>query len=236
MYGSCVEQARPDSDVDLLLVTRRSMTLHERECLIAVLLEVSGWRGHRRRFPDVAHRRPIELTSLVLDRLWTQPRQAHRDFQFGEWLRGEIVDGRIPQPTNDPDVVLLMAAARARHRLLLGPALADVLPDPPPAHVREAALMVMPGTIANAGGDERNALLTMARILVTVQTARIVAKDVAAAMVIPSLSLAEQALMERARLAYLHGGDDDWTADAPRVRDVLQRLARRAAHTPEGPR
>jgi hypothetical protein len=158
----------------------------------------------------------------------TDPERSHRDFQYGEWLRAEIVNGCIPQPTDDPDVVLLVAAALSRHRVLRGPALEDVLPAVPLAHVREAALRVMPGVIQNATGDERNALLTMARILETVRTGAIVSKAAAAATIIPSLPQPDRGLMERATAGYLHGDDGDWTGDALRVREVLQRLALRA--------
>lgn len=33
---------------------------------MAVLMELSGWSGHAERFPEVAHRRPIDLTSVVI--------------------------------------------------------------------------------------------------------------------------------------------------------------------------
>jgi hypothetical protein len=232
LHGSGVEQLHADSDIDLLLVTRRSLTLAERKHLVAVLMELSGWRGHASRFPEVAPRRPIELTSLVLEHMSTGPDRAHRDFQYGEWLRADIVNGCIPQPTDDPDVVLLVAAALSRHRVLRGPALEDVLPAVPLAHVREAALRVMPGVIQNATGDERNALLTMARILVTVRTGTIMSKAAAAATIIPSLPQPDRGLMERARAGYLHGDDGDWTGDALRVREVLERLAPRATDLP----
>lgn len=228
LHGSGVVQLHADSDIDLLLVTHRSLTLAEREHIVAMLLELSGWRGHAGRFPEAARRRPLELTSLVRGRASTDPDRAHRDFQFGEWLRTDIVNGRIPQPTDDPDVVLLVAAALSRHRVLRGPALQEVLPAAPVSHLRRAALRVMPAVIENAAGDERNALLTMARIVLTVQTGTIVSKDAAAAMVLPSLTSPDRELMERAAAGYLHGDDGDWTADGAHVREALSRLAVRA--------
>jgi predicted nucleotidyltransferase len=228
VYGSAVEQLQADSDIDLLLVTRRSLTLVERKHLVAVLIELSGWRGHASRFPEVAHRRPLELTSLVLERMSTDHGRARRDFQYGEWLRADIVNDCIPQPSDDPDVVLLIASALSRHRVLRGPALKDIVPAVPLAHVREAVLRVMPSVIQNATGDERNALLTMARTLITLRTGTIVSKEAAAAAISPSLPQPDRGLMERARAGYLHGDDGDWSADALRVREVLERLARRA--------
>lgn len=76
--------------------------------------------------------------------------------------------------------------------------------------------------------DERNALLTLARILVTVDTGTIVSKAAAAAKIIPSLPQPDRRLMERALSGYLHGNDGDWTSEASQVRDVLGRLELRA--------
>lgn len=104
LYGSGAERLRADSDIDLLLVTRESLTLAERTGLVALLVELSGWRGHARLFPEAAERRPIDLTSLVVGRMQTEPGRAQRDFQYGEWMRPDVVNGLIPQPTDDPDV------------------------------------------------------------------------------------------------------------------------------------
>lgn len=155
LYGSAVDGLQRDSDIDLLLVTLRSLTDTERERLVAVLMAQSGWSGHAGRFPEVAHRRPIELTSVVIGRMSTDPALAHRDLQFGEWLRAEILDGTSLRPTDDPDVVLLIASALSRHVILRGPVLTDVLPIVPFAHARDAALRVIPGAIQHAPGDER---------------------------------------------------------------------------------
>ena len=65
LFGSAATSGlRPDSDVDLLVLTRRSLTRAERAGLVSLLLSVSGWRGHAERFPEVAARRPIELTLI----------------------------------------------------------------------------------------------------------------------------------------------------------------------------
>ena len=60
LYGSATTGGlRHDSDIDLLVVTRRSLTGGERAALVSVLLTHSGWSGHAADFPEVAHRRPI---------------------------------------------------------------------------------------------------------------------------------------------------------------------------------
>lgn len=223
LYGSAAADGlRPDSDVDLLLVTRRSLTEPERAALTALLLRVSGWRGHVARFPEAADRRPIELTVLVAG----DPRR--RDFQYGEWLREDFVNGRLSQPGEDPDVVILAATAHAAHRVLRGPALTDVL-DPVPRDVLdEAVLAVIPGLLGEIEGDERNVLLTLARVLVTRETGEVVSKDAAAASVAPSLDGLDRELLERARAGYLGTAADDWTGLTSRAAALARLLADRA--------
>ncbi|UMP05387.1 aminoglycoside adenylyltransferase domain-containing protein [Amycolatopsis sp. EV170708-02-1] len=218
LYGSAAAGGlKPDSDVDLLLVTRRSLAEEERAALVSLLLRLSGWRGHAGRFPDAVDRRPIELTGIVAG-----GPPARRDFQCGEWLREEFVEGCLPGPVDDPDVVILAATAHAAHRVLLGPALAEVLDPVPPDLLRDAALGVIPGLLAEIEGDERNVLLTLARIVATVETGRIVSKDAAAAMV------GGGALLERARAGYLGAASDDWTGLSAEVAALARALADRA--------
>lgn len=103
LYGSArTSGLRPDSDIDLLLLTHRSLTAPERAALVSLLLRVSGWRGHAERFPDAVHRRPIELTSIVTGGLRPLTDTPRRDFQYGEWLRARSAPAgsspRTPPP------------------------------------------------------------------------------------------------------------------------------------------
>jgi streptomycin 3"-adenylyltransferase len=66
LFGSAASSGvRPDSDIDLLVVTKCSMSTTERRRLVDLFLAVSGWKGHAGRFPDAVERRPIELISVV---------------------------------------------------------------------------------------------------------------------------------------------------------------------------
>jgi len=68
LYGSgAASGLRPNSDIDLLFLTRRSLTSTERVALVSLLLGVSGWKGHESDFPEAADRRPLELTGTVVD-------------------------------------------------------------------------------------------------------------------------------------------------------------------------
>ncbi|AUI59543.1 aminoglycoside adenylyltransferase domain-containing protein [Amycolatopsis sp. BJA-103] len=223
LYGSAVAGGlRPDSDVDLLLVTRRSLTGPERASLVSLLLGVSGWRGHAARFPEVADRRPIELTVLVAgDRF-------RRDFQYGEWLREDFVAGRLPEPAEDPDVVILVATAHAAHRVLRGPALAEVLEPVAGDELRQSVRVVVPGLIEEIDGDERNVLLTLARVLATLETGEVVTKDAAAAAVAPTLDGVDRELLELARAGYLGLVQDDWAGLRTEAASLAHLLAGRA--------
>ncbi|WP_340682446.1 aminoglycoside adenylyltransferase domain-containing protein [Amycolatopsis coloradensis] len=224
LYGSAAAGGlKPDSDVDLLLLTRRSLGESERAALVSLLSRLSGWRGHADRFPDAADRRPIELTGIVVG-----GKPSHRDFQYGEWLREDLVRGRLPWPVEDPDVVILVATAHAAHRVLRGPALADLLDPVPRELLRDAALGVIPGLLSEIEGDERNVLLTLARIVVTVETGGIVSKDAAAAAIAPTLDGDGRALLQRARAGYLGAASDDWTGLSAEVALLARALADRA--------
>lgn len=228
LIGSAVSSGlRPDSDVDLLVLTRRSMRSAERASLVRTLLAVSGWRGHAERFPEAAGRRPVELTGLVIGEQRPVTADPRRDFQYGEWLREEFVDGGLPLPANDPDVVILAATAQAAHRVLRGPALGDLLAPVPREELSRAAIAIIPDVLEEGKGDERNALLTLARILITVETGRIVSKDAAAEAVAVSLAGEERTLMERARAGYLGIAADDWSGSASAARALARSLADR---------
>ncbi|MGK5628962.1 aminoglycoside adenylyltransferase domain-containing protein [Streptomyces sp. URMC 123] len=238
LYGSTAAASgpRPDSDIDLLVLTRRSLTAAERAALVSLLLGVSGWRGHAARFPDAAHRRPIELTGIVVDDISPLTDTPRRDVQYGEWLRDDLARGHLPQPTSDPDTLVLLATVHSAHRVLRGPAFGDVVAPVPPELLRNALLAVVPDLVAGIEGDERNALLTLARVLVTLDTGRIVSKDAAAEAIARTLTTPERELLERARAGYLGTTADDWTGLTSRVAALARTLAARASGAAEGRR
>lgn len=229
LYGSAtVGGLRPESDIDLLVVVRRSLDRAEREALVRALLPLSGWAGHGERFPEAMSRRPVELTVVVAGDVagWEYP--PRRDFQYGEWLRHEFVNGVVPEPDTDPDLPLLLATALASSRVLRGPGLADLVEPVPPTVLRRAALDSIPGLLADIDGDERNVLLTLARLTVTLESGRIVPKDVAAEEVGPRLDRPDRALLERARDGYRGAVRDQWGPQARALARRLADLARRA--------
>ncbi|WP_350222999.1 acetyltransferase [Mycolicibacter virginiensis] len=211
LYGSAATAGlRPDSDIDLLVLTRTSLTEPERSSLASMLLSVSGWRGHAAQFPEVADRRPLELTSLVVADVDPLPQTPRRDFQFGEWLRAELLDGHVPPAVSDPDVVVLLATAQTAHRVLRGESLEALVAPVQPELLRQALLALLPELLNDPAGEERFFLLTLARMLITIETGQIVAKDVAAQRVAPRLTGPDRALLELAGQDYLGLVHVDW--------------------------
>lgn len=127
LYGSSVAGGlQHESDVDLLAVTRRTLSTQERVEITDLLLRFSGRRA------TVQPGRPVELTAVVHSELtrWTYP--AVCDYQYGEWLREDIAAGQVPAPHPDPDLAILISSARSTSEPLRGPALYRIT-DPIPA-------------------------------------------------------------------------------------------------------
>ncbi|MDF8265660.1 aminoglycoside adenylyltransferase family protein [Luteipulveratus flavus] len=222
LYGSAVAGGlRPDSDVDLLLLTERALTASERSALTQVLLDHSGRRA--RRTPG----RPVELTCIVRSSVapWAYPPMS--DYQYGEWLRDEALAGDPLGPKPSPDLAVLLTQARADSVALRGAALSDVTADVPPADLRRAVLDSLDPLLADLDGDERNVLLTLARMVVTLESGRIVAKDVAAAEIGATLTEADRGTLDLARRAYLGEAHDDWTHRRTDARVTAAALAAR---------
>ncbi|MCQ9342088.1 MULTISPECIES: aminoglycoside adenylyltransferase domain-containing protein [Corynebacterium] len=228
LYGSAASSGlRSRSDIDILVLTQSSLNRTERQALIALLLGISGWIGHAETFPEATSERPIELTTLAVGESWTITEAPVIDFQYGEWLRESMWRGNLPQPTVDPDALTLVATAQSANVRLLGAPLGDLIPPIPSALLHHAVKAVIPDLMEEIIGDEMNSLLTLARILVTLDTGQIVSKDAAADMIAPTLNDADRALMELARDVYLGNAPDSWTGYEEGVLDLTQLLAER---------
>ena len=201
----CYGGLRPDSDLDILLITRVPLHVGERRMLTEHLLGYSGTRATRQ--PG----RPIELTSLVLDDIkpWRYP--AMRDFLYGEWLRTDYEAGRLPHREPDPNLPVILTSARQHSSALMGPPLAELTDPVPGEHLTQSMFDALPSLLDDLVGDERNVLLTLARILFTLRTGLIAPKDVAAADVCSILASAHAHILDLAARAYRGEVRDDWT-------------------------
>lgn len=221
VYGSAVTGGlRPDSDVDLLMVTGAPLAAPDRRRLLSFLQSVSGRRAGR------GPSRPLDVTSVVLDQIspWRQPPIA--DFLYGEWLRDDFVGGVLPEPHSRPDLAILFTTARQHSVTVVGPPAAELLPEVPPAELRAAIATSLDPLRAELTGDERNVLLTLARMVVTLETGEIAAKDVAAQRLLTSVSTPTRQALTAAAAAYQGAGGDDWT-DTAATECVADELADR---------
>lgn len=203
--STCDGGLRPDSDLDILLITRVPLHLSDRRMMIEHLLRYSGRRA------TTQPGRPIELTSLVLDDItpWRYP--AVRDFLFGEWLRDEYEAGVLPHREADPNLSVILTSARRHSLVLMGPPLAELTEPVPREHLTQSMFDALPSLLDGLVGDERNVLLTLARILFTLRTGDIAPKDVAAAEERSTLAPARARILDLAAQAYRGEVQDDWT-------------------------
>ncbi|MBO4121491.1 DUF4111 domain-containing protein [Cupriavidus gilardii] len=232
LFGSAIAGGlRPASDIDLLVLTHRPMPSPARGQLVAALMKVSGERAEH------GPARNAEVTIIVRDDIvpWRHP--PNSDFVYGEWLRDAFEAGVVPAPTVDPDLTLVLATALQGHRALLGPALTRFLPSIPAGDIRLAIAQSLPALVANLSGDERNVMLTLARMWVTLATDSIVPKDVAADWLLPRLPDELRTVLATARDAYRgQAVQENWVAQrddvnafARHASEAIQRLAAQRA-------
>ena len=211
LYGSTVAgSVRPDSDLDLLVVSNRRLTGGEKGRIVEGLLPISG-RGTR-----PSSWRPIEMTIVAQPevRPWRYP--PRMELQYGEWLRETFLSGSVePKPAESPDLGVLITMVRESGLALIGPNPTEVLVPVPRVDLVRAMVDSVPALIADLADDTRNVLLTLARIWTTLVTGEIRSKDQAADWAMSRLPHAYRRTLARARDLYIDGGyGDPWDVHA----------------------
>jgi len=220
LHGSAVSGGlRPTSDVDLIVIVSRALTYGERRRLVSDMLDVSG------RYPrDDRGRRPVDLMIFKRSDLVESVYPARSEFVYGEWMRDQFEAGRVPSPIADPELTLLLAQARREALALHGPTLDKLLPEIPEPCIRLATAEALSPLLVMMKGDERNVLLTLARMWCTLETGEFVPKDVAADWAIPSLSGTAATVIAAARDEYLTGKACDWSVQSAAARQASDEL------------
>ena len=231
LYGSAVAGGlRPDSDLDLFVVTDRRLSGGEKARIVEGLLPISG----RKTRPPTW--RPIEVTIVAQTevRPWRYPPRV--ELQFGEWLRDGFLSGAVePEPAEHPDLAVLITMVRQSGKALIGPAATDLLDAVPRADLVRAMLDGVPSLMADLADDTRNVLLTLARVWTTVATGEICSKDEAAGWVLSRLPEADRPTLARCRDLYLAGGyGQPWEEGA--VRPLAEHLVSRITAAANEPR
>lgn len=221
LYGSALAGGlRPDSDIDLAVVTSRRLTATEREALIDAVRPLS------RRSLRPADWRPLEVTVMALPdvRPWRYP--PHVDLQYGEWLTDDELDGRARgSAVTSPDAAVAITMLRQVSHACLGPSAEHILEPVPRDDLVRATLDSIPGLVADLDHDTRNVLLTLARMWTTTATGAIRSKDDAAQWAAGRLPLPGRQLLDRARALYLEGGWGDWGIAMADVRTLADRMS-----------
>jgi predicted nucleotidyltransferase len=200
LHGSAVAGGlHPHSDIDLLAVINHSLSAQARRGLTADLMQLSG------RYPTVRFgRRPIELIVFHVADLKPLVYPARCELIFGEWLREAYERGEAAQPFCDAELTLVLAQARQQSVALTGPDLNELVPAVPDTDVRRAIKETLPVLISSLPGDERNVLLTLARMWFTVVTEGWTTKDAAANWAAARLPAEHAAVLLNARRTYLN--------------------------------
>jgi len=233
VFGSAVLGGlRPDSDLDILVVSRRPTTLAEKQHLVHDLMATSGRRTSQGTL------RRIELTVVVERDVkpWHYPPSL--DFQYGDWLRDQFKSGNVePWPkTLKPDLALLITMVLLADTPVLGPRPSELFDPVPDQDLLSAMLSDIDRLRDDVNSDTRNVVLTLARIWSTAATGVIRSKDAAAEWVLDRLPESHHAVLARARAIYLGDlaeGWDDIQADIASCVDYLIGEIRNIASTCE---
>jgi len=211
LYGSALHGGlKPYSDIDLLVTVNKRPDETTRQALLLDLLKVSAAPSKNGNF------RALEVTVIVHNEVvpWRYP--ARRELQFGEWLRKDILAGIFEPAALDTDLAILLTKARD-HSIALTGSMAEKLFDPIPQHDFFKSLsnaIKQWKSSQDWAGDERNVILTLARIWYSAVTGKIAPKNVAASWLMKRLPVEHQTILLEAQHAYL-GYDEDRLALHP---------------------
>lgn len=228
LYGSALEGGlKPHSDIDLLVTVTARPDEAVRRALMLDLLDVSAPPGQG----EPGALRALEITVVVHNDIvpWRHP--ARRELQFGEWLREDIMAGIFEPACIDIDLAILLTKARQHSIALVGPP-AERLFDPVPEVDLFAALadsLKLWNSPPDWAGDERNVVLTLARIWYSAATAKIAPKDVAADWAMARLPAELQPVLLEARQAYLGYGEDRLASRGDQLTAFVQYVKHEAA-------
>jgi predicted nucleotidyltransferase len=236
LFGSAVLGGlRPESDLDILVVSKRLTTRSEKQRLVRGLLAVSGRKTSQGMW------RRIDLTVVVEGDIkpWRYPPRF--DFQYGDWLRSEFEIGNVePWLTNlNPDLAVLITMVILANMPILGPPPTDIFDPMPHQDLLNAMLSDIERLRGDINSDTRNVILTLARIWSTVATGVIRSKEAAADWGLDRLPESHRPVLARARAIYLGELPERWDDIrddiAPHVNLVIAEIQRLASPSSEHP-
>jgi predicted nucleotidyltransferase len=215
LHGSAVLGGfRPDSDIDVIVVSTRRTTVGEKRRLIDLLLSISGKRASLR--PG----RPIELDTVVGSEIrpWRYPPTF--DLHFSELWRDRFQTGDLEPwtSTTNPDLASGVTMVLLGDQPLAGPPPAEVFDPVPRSDYIDAILRDVATVDEFLPWDTRNVVLTLPRIWSAIATEAVYSKEDAAGWALPRLPEEHRAVLELARAAYRGETEDSWDDIRPQVR------------------
>lgn len=220
LHGSAgLGRLRPQSDVDVLVVSRTPLADDQRTRLTDFALRTSGHYPRAHQGP-----RPIELTVVVRQDVdpWRYPPRC--EYLYGEWLRAEIESGSIPDPFDCPDLAVVLSMVLECRAPLFGPEPSSLFGPVPSADLVRAGTDGIADLLRDLEGDTTNVLLTLARVWHTGVAGTITTKDAAASWAARRSHGAVRHVLARARDAYLRGEPHLWGPVNGDVRDAADFL------------
>lgn len=219
LFGSAIHGGlRIHSDVDVLVVVNHGLSKVTRRELVDRLMSVSGKMGNTDSV------RPLEVTVISHGDIvpWQYP--PKNELIYGEWLRDEFEKGQVQGPTYNPDLAIVLAQAQKNSISLFGPAASDILDPVPMTDIRRAIKESLPELIEDIKGDERNVILTLARMWQTMAVGEISPKDAAAEWAISRLPKKHAALLDLARKAFRGEYVDKWEGLDSEVKTLVYHM------------
>lgn len=215
LHGSAVLGGlRPDSDIDVVVVSARRTSVDEKRRLINLLLSISG------RSASLGPGRPMELDIVVESEIrpWRYPPPF--DFHYSELWRDRFESGELEpwESTANPDLASALTMVLLGDEPLAGPPPAQVLDPVPRSDYVNAVLRDITTVDEYLPWDTRNVVLTLPRIWSAVATEAVFSKEEAADWALPRLPEEHRAVLELARAAYRGDVEDSWDDIRPQVR------------------
>jgi predicted nucleotidyltransferase len=206
LYGSAlVGGLQKYSDLDVLVITNRQLSLAEKAELVAKFLKISGLYMQ-------GSKHPLEITLVHKEAInpWRYP--PYFDFQYGEWLRDSFEQGNLEPWANYemPDIAIIVTQVLLKSHTLWGPDPKELLPQVPYHDFIKAMTQDLARLSCDLEQDTRNVLLTYARIWSTLATDTIRSKPAAADWVMRKLPELYLPVMRRAKLIAIGVETEHW--------------------------
>ncbi len=219
LFGSAVESdLRADSDVDVLIAVKQKLSLEIRKEFVDRLMNISGKIGNSKSI------RPLELTVVDLNEItpWQYPPKS--EFVYGEWMREQFENNYVPDQKADPDLTIVLNNVRLNSIAIIGPNAQQLLEPIPQRDIQLAIKELLPDLLNHIKGDERNVLLTLSRMWITVSSGKIVSKDIAAKWATDQLPKSLKPLIITALKAYIGEINDSWDGKENEVALLIKHM------------